>query len=530
MAKQLRAVGYCRTSGEAQRDNTSIPTQKQSIERLAGYQNWKFLKHYVDECKSGSKIAGRNDFQKMMRDAATEKFDILVVYDITRFGRDGFDILDSARTLSRDFNVHVVAANGGYDTRSKNNTLANFAAAGMSQYERERIVERLNAGKIAVAQKGIPTNGRVPWGRTFDKTTGKWGLDKAKQKTIERIAKRYLKGDPLPHLAAEFGIPYVTLHKVLMSRCGTEWIINYKNMAEGTDSPITFTVPALLPAATIKAIRKRADANRVRPKASPTPRYLLTGHVYCAGCGYKLTPTGSGPRNLFYYRHGMRCEARKCDVRPRPFVRAEVLDKAVIGMLFETFGNKIGAEKAIKAAMPDNERITELQENHERWMEELAKVEKARDRVIDLVADDAITKPQAKTKLETIDAKEARVRAELDQINEELGVRPSQETIAEVAQRAMEALSKRKMSPARRRAIIKGTLDDFEGMSWQDSRELIEMVFDPMKAAGQFNGKRPGVYVSPLEGQEAYKQKKWRFEVYGVAFDGSTSVTEYLSL
>ena len=108
-------------------------------------------------------------------------------------------------------------------------------------------------------------------------------------------------------------------------------------------------------------------------------------------------------------------------------------------------------------------------------------------------------------------------------------MRPSLETIVEVAQRAMEALNKRKMSPARKRAIIKGTLDDFEGMTWQDSRELVEMVFDPMKAAGMFNGKRPGVYVSPIEGQEAYKQKQWRFEVYGVAFDGNTSVTNYLS-
>ncbi|QDT76024.1 recombinase family protein [Lacipirellula limnantheis] len=528
MAKQLRAVGYCRTSGEAQRDNTSIPNQKQSIERFAGYQNWKFLKHYVDECKSGSKIAGRTDFQKMMRDAATGKFDILVVYDITRFGRDGFDILDSARTLSRDFSVHVVATAGGYDTRSKNNILANFAAAGMSEFERVRIVERLNAGKIATAQKGIPTNGRVPWGRTFDKKTGKWGLDKAKQKTMERIAKRYLNGTPLPHLAAEFGIPYVTLHKVLMTRSGTEWTINYKNVAEGTDSPITFEVPALLPAATIKAIRKRAEANKVKAKGNPTPRFLLTGHVYCAGCGYKLTPTGSGPRNLYYYRHGMRCEARKCQLHPRPYVRAEVLDKAVVHLLFETFGNKVGAEKAIKAAMPDNERIIELQENHERWTLELAKVEKARDRVIDLVADDAITKEQAKQKLTSIDAKEARIRSELDQINEELGVRPSQETIEEVAQRAMEALNKRKLSATSRRAIIKGTLHDFDGMSWQDSRELVEMVFDPMKSEGLFSGKRPGVYVSPVEGQEDYKSKQWRFEIYGVAFD-ATCVTDSTS-
>jgi DNA invertase Pin-like site-specific DNA recombinase len=84
---KLRAAGYCRTSGEAQRDNTSIPTQRNGIESHIERHDWTFLKHYVDECKSGSKIAGRDAFQQMMRDAASNNFDVLVVYNINRFSR-----------------------------------------------------------------------------------------------------------------------------------------------------------------------------------------------------------------------------------------------------------------------------------------------------------------------------------------------------------------------------------------------------------------------------------------------------------
>lgn len=94
----FRVAGYCRTSSEGQRDNTSIPTQKAEIERFAAARGWTIVGWYIDESKSGSKIEGRDEFARMMRDAANGDFDVIVVYDINRFGRDGTDIIASSRT------------------------------------------------------------------------------------------------------------------------------------------------------------------------------------------------------------------------------------------------------------------------------------------------------------------------------------------------------------------------------------------------------------------------------------------------
>ena len=101
----LRTAGYCRTSGEGQRDNTSIPTQRQGIEKYCKGESWSLVKSYVDECKTGSKIEGRDQFQQMMRDAAVGLFDVIVVYDITRFARNGADIIDKARFLKETFGI-----------------------------------------------------------------------------------------------------------------------------------------------------------------------------------------------------------------------------------------------------------------------------------------------------------------------------------------------------------------------------------------------------------------------------------------
>ena len=140
--RKLRAAGYCRTSSESQRDNSSIPIQKAAIERFVSLNDWTFVRFYVDESKTGSKIAGRHEYQRMMRDAANGQFDLIVPFDTSRFGRDGIDILTSARTLKQDFGVHVVDTKSNLDTRDIRRTLTNFVHAGVSEQERIQILDR----------------------------------------------------------------------------------------------------------------------------------------------------------------------------------------------------------------------------------------------------------------------------------------------------------------------------------------------------------------------------------------------------
>ena len=114
---KLRAVGYARTSGEKQRDNTSIPRQKAEIKKFIANNKWQFICHYVDESRSGSKIEGRESFKQMMRDAANGQFNFIVIYDISRFARDGSDIISNATFLKKTLGIYVVDTKGGFDTR-----------------------------------------------------------------------------------------------------------------------------------------------------------------------------------------------------------------------------------------------------------------------------------------------------------------------------------------------------------------------------------------------------------------------------
>src|SRR5437762_1279602 len=78
-----------------------IPTQKAEIERFIAANGWELVGWYVDECKSGSRIEGRDEFKRALADAALDVYDVLVPYDTTRHGRSGIDIMTTAQMLKQ---------------------------------------------------------------------------------------------------------------------------------------------------------------------------------------------------------------------------------------------------------------------------------------------------------------------------------------------------------------------------------------------------------------------------------------------
>lgn len=85
--KALSAVGYLRRSTDHQ--DRSIPDQQRAIETYADQHDLTLLYSYVDDAISGTSTTGRNAFKQMISDAQARPrpFDVVVVYDVSRFGR-----------------------------------------------------------------------------------------------------------------------------------------------------------------------------------------------------------------------------------------------------------------------------------------------------------------------------------------------------------------------------------------------------------------------------------------------------------
>jgi site-specific DNA recombinase len=282
--KPLRAVGYCRTSTESQRDNTSIPTQKDEIERFIERSGWKFIRHYVDESRTGSKIEPRDQFKQMMRDAASEicGFDVVVPWNLKRYGRNGRDIINSAHTLREDFGVYVVDAAGGFDNRDVRRTLTNFVLAGVAEDERLTILERTKLGKIRAAREhNAPLSRWKPVGRHYNKKSRTWTIDPRVKRMYEDVSQRYLSGESIPDLAAEYGIAHSALHRNLTRCCGPIWIQHVRCKDLGIDERIQTEIPPLLDKPTIDAVLRHVEANKTYRHGQRTEKYLLGRMVHC---------------------------------------------------------------------------------------------------------------------------------------------------------------------------------------------------------------------------------------------------------
>ena len=74
----MNVVAYCRVSTDKRDQLNSLETQKTFFEEYAQKMNYNLLHIYSDPGRSGTKIQKREDFQKMLTDAKTGDFSLIL--------------------------------------------------------------------------------------------------------------------------------------------------------------------------------------------------------------------------------------------------------------------------------------------------------------------------------------------------------------------------------------------------------------------------------------------------------------------
>lgn len=505
----LRFAALIRVSTEKQeKQGESLRTQKKQIEQAVAGLGGVITKEY-----SGQEHATvgfeREKLDRLLDDAGKKRklFNCVIVCDPSRWSRDN------------------VANETGLDTLQQNGI--RFFVLGMefnlfdpmhrfmlsSQASLNRLTTSLRKQKSVMScierakRIGAPTGGRPPFGRIWDKETQSWSVDEKKKAMIVDVANRYLANESLPKLALEYAINHSFLHKTLTQRSGPTYSITWDIPDLNIQEEVEISIPPLLPAKTIIAIRRKAEANRTYLHGQPKYKYLLSGYVFCTECGYSMFGQ-SNRQTTLYYRHP---RGTQCSIRPAPFVRADQLEEAVLRNLFETFGNKKGMERAIEEAFPDHEKIQACREQLAKLEDDLVSVQKSRSRILNLIGRDSITEDQAADQLEELNRRETVLTEKVEQLAAMLGHAPTPESIKETAEEVARRFKRPRVSA--RRWIVRRDANVWERMTWEDKRALIELVFDGLSA----DGKPMGVYIEQIEGQTHYRQKKWAFTLRGIA-------------
>lgn len=512
MRKVLRFAALIRVSTEQQeKTGESLRTQRADIESAVKRHGGTIAQRYGGQ-EHATPGHEKKEIDRLLADAAKNKFDAVIVAHADRWSRDNIKSTEGLRVFEAH-NIRFFVADTEYNLFNPEHILFLGMSAVIGNFLAQNQNRKSIQNRIARARRGVPTCGKLPYGRTFDKKTEKWGIDPAKHKIAKDIAKRYLGGESMAHLALEYGVNHASLHKTMMERCGSEWTVEFSAAKLNIKESVVIKIPPLLDEKTIKAMRDKAHVNRTFEHGMTVNKYLFGGMVFCEQCGYSLCgqTNHNGHR---YYRHNLREHAKTCPCRPRPWVRADDLEDIVMANLFECFGNPIAVERAIEAATPRMEKLDEYRAQSDRIDAALNKIVTGKKKILKLVANGLVDDGDAEEQLKSLAANEATQTAAKDRLNEFLANLPTRELVQDVAGR-ISARFTCESSIANHRLDL---------MTWDERRTLAKMVF----SGTQVDGRRLGIYIGFLDDKKPSRRKTWRYTIHGhlIHTDGFLPMSE----
>ena len=314
---------YTRVSTEAQVEGYSLDAQMEVLREYAEYRDLNIAGEYCDAGISGTTIKGRPAFRQMMEDVAAEKDDIsfVLVFKLSRFGRNAADIMRSLQTLT-DFGINLVSVSESIDSSTAGGRLTLAILSAVAEMEHENITVQFMAGRLQKIKNGGWTGGAVPYGyRLKDKQLC---VDEYEAEVIRKIFELYcedggtatsvavaLNGDSYKRTNGK-PFTYELITRILDNPIYYGKICYYRrtNRKDHNGKLIKMDPDAVLSVdgnheAIIsediwnKAHDKRLKiAERYKKSAENVYTHILSGIVICPICGKPLCGTVSKTKNL----------------------------------------------------------------------------------------------------------------------------------------------------------------------------------------------------------------------------------------
>ena len=142
---------YCRVS-----TSTKDQTTENQLRELHSYcerLGYEIVKVYEDEVSGAKTREKRPAYNEMCKDAFLKKFDIIIGWDVSRFGRSMKEFVHFLSDMD-DKGIGVVAVKNGLDTSSSSGRMMMKMIGCLEEWNREMLVERTNAGLARTVANG----------------------------------------------------------------------------------------------------------------------------------------------------------------------------------------------------------------------------------------------------------------------------------------------------------------------------------------------------------------------------------------
>lgn len=421
----MNIAAYCRVSTDKSDQLNSLEAQKEFFSEYTKRTGDTLVRLYADEGISGTKIKNRKEFLHMMSDAEHGLFDMVVVKDISRFARNTVDLLQSVRKLkSLGIETHFLTANM---TSMGNSEFVLTIFGALAQEESANTSKRVKFGKKMNAEKGRVPN--IVYG--YDKTIGDYfnlTINREEAKVVKQIYKWYTEegygAAKISNMLNEKG--YKTkrnckwsqnaICRILTNEIYIGKIINGKEevsdfltgQRRGKDETEWMVVehPELriiedqIFESAQEILRGRHDAFNLSHERQSN-KHLFSTLIKCKECGWSFRRTVRTYKNTYVRWVCSGRNGRGADSCPNKTV---VDEEELIEVLQEYFTNVLKQKKKVIAyVINEFQRVYKAKDENVEYEKELnaelAKLQKTRQKYMDMYTDDLISREELNEKI-----------------------------------------------------------------------------------------------------------------------------------
>jgi len=364
---------------ELQGESNSIVNQKAFLESYAKKNGFLNIRHFTDDGVSGITFA-RKGFQAMIAEVEAGNVETIIVKDMSRFGRDYLKVGLYTDILFKNRNVRFIAVNNGIDSaRQEDNDFAPFLNIMNEWYARDSS-RKIQAIFKARMQEGKRVSPSIPYGYLRDPEDKQHLIvDEGAAVVVRRIYQMVIEGYgtsaiadiltadrimipaayakcncPENNHSKSFHNPYrwssTTVGYILEKQeymgntvLGKTITVDYKTKKRRKAKPEELMIfknthEAIVDEETWKLANTLRKTVR-KPAYPDRPANPLTGLIYCADCGHKMTHKQPSPTkekkydsDNSYICGGYRHFTQNCTMH---YIKTSVLQKLILSAIQE---------------------------------------------------------------------------------------------------------------------------------------------------------------------------------------------------
>ena len=486
----MRIAAYCRVSTDKEDQLNSLATQKEFFEEYAKRTGDTLVRIYADEGITGTRTKSRKEFQRMMRDAEHGLFEQLCVKDISRLARNTVDLLQSVRTLkSYGIETQFLTANM---TSMGNSEFVLTIFGALAQEESANTSKRVKFSKRLNAEKGRVPN--IVYG--YDKTKGDYfnlKINETEVAVIRQIYQWYTEEGygtaKIAHMLNEREIKTKRKYQwsanavstILSNELYTGKIINGKqeigDFLTGvrvdkrpeewmvTDRPDLRVIEPELYDKAQEILAARSKSFKL-DKERQSNKYLFSTLIKCKECGWSFRRVSRTYKNTYVRWVCSGHNGRGADSCPNAVT---VDEDELIAVLEEYFAGVLKAKKnIIRYVVGEFNRTYKAKSENAAYGKELkdklSKLERTRQKYMDMYADDLISRDELNAKIGGMRKEIERLENELHMVELNLDKSDQLEELIQSTFSSIETITDiRSMTNAQLKRIVQKILVDKDG-------------------------------------------------------------------